>query len=109
MDRWRNEAGEELFVPAHMLLDCTTLHDERRQWCIGGFAWVPVTERLPEVRTEVLVHDGFHQRLIATLEADGVWRDGVESLRLDHVTHWMPLPPLPDVPKEPAPSDARGG
>jgi len=35
MTKWRNEAGDELTVPVHQLIDCTTLHDERRQWCIG--------------------------------------------------------------------------
>ncbi len=74
-----------------------SLHAARRAALAA--AWVRVAERVPEERVEVLVHDGFHQRLIATLER-GKWRDAVESMPLDYVTHWQPLPPLPSPPKD---------
>lgn len=98
---WRNEAGEELTVPVHMLVDCTTLIDERRQWCIGGFAWVPCAERAPNPNVEVLVHDEHHQCVLATIDSSGQWHDTIGGMWLTEVTHWMPLPPLPERAGEP--------
>ena len=51
--------------------------------------WIPVTERLPEVRVPVLVYDGEYV-------------DGREFYDLSYVskygiTHWMPLPDPPKV------------
>ena len=102
MTKWRNEAGEELTVPVHQLLDCTTMQDERRQWCIGGFAWIPCNERMPPTEGP-----GFDPIVYVWAwcadygEAnEGSW-DGVEWFfpngRLStRVTHWMPLPPGPE-------------
>ena len=49
--------------------------------------WIPVTERLPDVGTEVLVYS----------EDDGICVDyyGGDSFGYYDVTHWMPLPEPP--------------
>jgi len=56
--------------------------------------WIPVTERLPEVHSPVLVSiTESRYPTVATMSIDGEWlyREG------DHVmaTHWMPLPAPP--------------
>lgn len=53
--------------------------------------WISVEERLPEVGVEVLCClDECHSVVLAwRLKKDGEW------ICRAHVTHWMPLPPLP--------------
>jgi hypothetical protein len=61
------------------------LHDRR---------WIPVTERLPEVHSPVLVSiTESRYPTVATMSLDGEWlfREGDPVT----VTHWMPLPAPP--------------
>ena len=75
--------------------------------------WIPVTERLPELRKDVLVYDGEESvgnivfMRVWSLEQDTdflgntsgeyVWWDDERPYDLNAVTHWMPLP---DAPKD---------
>ena len=61
--------------------------------------WIPVTERLPEERVEVLVWSrcGFHETAVY-LGIPGKWRItwNHDLLEEGTVTHWMPLPKPPE-------------
>ena len=67
---------------------------EAREKELHGRRWIPVTERLPEVRSPVLVSiTESRYPTVATMSLDGEWlfREGDPVT----VTHWMPLPALP--------------
>ena len=59
--------------------------------------WVPVTERLPECGTHVLVYAGFFQPYIeaAYYCEDKKWRFTYDDAEVVGVSHWMPLPKPP--------------
>lgn len=63
--------------------------------------WIPVTERLPEPETMVLVLDRYGHMMNRTMRQ--LPTDKTPLFRPDalmpgkHVTHWMPLPETPEV------------
>lgn len=61
----------------------------------GATRWIPVGERLPEVRDRsylCVVDVRFDRYVIPRFfRPDGTWND-------NHVTHWMPIPPPPHHP-----------
>lgn len=61
--------------------------------------WISVKDRLPEDYKEVLAYDSEHKEIVIALydseyeEWDyGAWYEGA-------ITHWQPLPELPEVKK----------
>lgn len=88
----------------------------RRAWDASreaAFSWISVSDRLPEIAEGVLITDG---KEISIGQRRPVYPDypqwqwepwgfgGYEydwDLDCDHVTHWMPLPEFPGVPKMP--------
>jgi len=63
--------------------------------------WIPVTERLPEIHTNVLVVDKAHDMAVGSLEK--IWDSIVWICPFSAVddedckiTHWMPLPEPPE-------------
>lgn len=60
--------------------------------------WISVKESLPKYNEIVLVvwvkHDQIRRRGFGTLQREGVWY--VSNEGMPPVTHWMPLPELPE-------------
>lgn len=61
--------------------------------------WIPVTERLPEKDVWVLRYSAIMDAIwLAYLNSAGVWMD--ELGEVPDVTHWMPIAPPMELPKE---------
>jgi hypothetical protein len=59
--------------------------------------WIPVTERLPEDRVEVLVSSGMFAPFIEVAFYDGLFYSAWDGeTEIAAVTHWMPLPQPPE-------------
>lgn len=59
--------------------------------------WVPVSERLPDIAQEVIVHTEFDGVCAGVLDSYGEWFAPCSEYKLTRVTHWMPLPPAPEI------------
>ena len=81
--------------------------------------WIPVTELLPDPSTDVLCFVRFGSSIRQTVAGyfpvsqkdDGPceWLEFAEPEKGLHVTHWMPLPPLPfNAGAEPREASASG-
>lgn len=57
--------------------------------------WIPATERLPELFNRVIVYDKRWGVLSAMKGEDDSW-GGRNDIVIEKVTHWMPLPELPE-------------
>ena len=57
--------------------------------------WIPVTERLPEEWSRVLVYIPHIDVMTFAKMRAGSWYSTWDSMKLDHVSHWMPLPTPP--------------
>ena len=77
---------------------------EEKQATSDESKWIPVTERLPEYKTEVLTRSKMgtsgHSFAVAALwmvddEIGWVFDDGFEPQDIAEITHWMPLPEPP--------------
>lgn len=58
--------------------------------------WIPVSERLPNYREDVLVTDG-KSVCTAWLSKSNAWVRSYTSAILAGFTHWMPLPQPPNT------------
>ena len=82
----------------------------QKEWELSKPRWIPVMERLPENDTKVLAYYGFDQgdgylgmmfmRVLDYYANDPVPHFQHEDTYGLTVTHWMPLPPAPEPPKE---------
>ena len=81
-------------------IDQLTAHDATER---QDDKWIPVSERLPEDRVTILA--AFNNREILTAKyykyyegfgsVENYWR--IEGWQSGNVTHWMPIPKLPEV------------
>lgn len=71
--------------------------------------WIPVTERLPEKKraSYLCLTDGGYCKQVrwtnsiyGLVESDNWGWSIFDVPQFSHVTHWMPLPPAPEPPKE---------
>lgn len=62
-------------------------------------AWIPVSERLPEENAYVLGFDKENNDILVLKYSIGIWFPTEFPER--NVTHWMPLPDLPQEPDSP--------
>jgi hypothetical protein len=58
-------------------------------------SWIPVTERLPEKDTAVLVHTDMDGTHAASFDGEEWFCDYGGAWLFPNVTHWMPLPAPP--------------
>jgi hypothetical protein len=64
--------------------------------------WIPVSERLPERGTSVLViQDKFRPAFTGMMLEDGDWIEDGEGFQIDVPAYWMPLPPAPEQDEKP--------
>ena len=63
---------------------------EEKARAIG--AWIPCSERLPDVDVEVLATVDWSDVRIAWLKKDGTWETDEYILANDEILAWMPLP-----------------
>ena len=55
-------------------------------------AWIPVSERLPDIAQEVIVHTEFDGVCAGVLDSYGEWFAPFSEYKLIRVTSWMPMP-----------------
>ena len=58
--------------------------------------WIPVTDRLPPIGKRVLACSWMSARyIVAYISPEGGWYLSFEHSPIQNITHWMPLPELP--------------
>lgn len=63
--------------------------------------WIPCSEKLPKVDCKVLICDKTIEKPYeGCLMKNGEWTDYDFYIEPENVTHWMPLPKLPEKPKK---------
>ena len=91
------------------------MEEVEKAWCYTdeGFrevelmhnSWISVKDRLPENMQRVLVigtsmaHIAYIDKTISEIKGQFWWRDAAPGLYFDEITHWMPIPPLPEEKK----------
>ena len=59
--------------------------------------WIPVTDRLPPFGQNVLTCSTlavtYH---VAFISPDKKWHEAFGGMPVQHITHWMPLPEMPE-------------
>lgn len=98
----------------HLMDDAANAIEELQRTQMPSTKWIPVTERLPERNTRVLVHgvgnaDGFWGDQVTAIaerflfkffpssEGEETWSSPWQYFHTDYkITHWMPLPQPPE-------------
>jgi len=61
--------------------------------------WISCSERLPEENVSVICYMRIGEIVVMEYGGDG-WYCGITRYNPRAVTHWMPLPPLPEPPEK---------
>lgn len=99
LDRMMEDAADRL----EELVDRCARYAEEIAVLRGRQRWIPVTERLPEDRSNVLVVAYWHERWgvymgwCAPERVEWCVHIGIGDRDDVAVTHWMPLPAAPEV------------
>lgn len=99
LDRIMEDAADRL----EELVDRCARYAEEIAVLRGRQRWIPVTERLPEYRSNVLVVAYWHERWgvymgwCAPERVEWCVHIGIGDRDDVAVTHWMPLPAAPEV------------
>lgn len=86
-------SNRELLILSVELARLAELEAERR--------WIPVSERLPEIGFTGLCQvagNGYVIARYAPYDSEGGWTS--DEIGYCFVTHWMPLPPPPELPRD---------
>lgn len=60
--------------------------------------WIPCSERLPEKHVEVLAYSPYWGKIVVAMWGGEFWLEQWtdDDLEQSEITHWMPLPELPE-------------
>ena len=60
--------------------------------------WIPVTDRLPPFGQNVLACSNLAVTYFVAYVSpqDGKWHEAFGGMAVQHITHWMPLPEMPE-------------
>jgi hypothetical protein len=74
---------------------------EGAQWADAHPHWISVEERLPDLPLYVLILDEREEvRMARLVSYKNEWKDCEDNMFCLGVTHWMPLPALPEGGKQ---------
>ena len=99
-DSWQSEEESWMLQAADAIEElesaCNRYEKDYKDLCAYLPKWIPVTERLPSGRVEVLVSSGIFAPLIEVAFYDGLFYSAWDGkTEIVAVTHWMPLPEPP--------------
>ena len=57
--------------------------------------WIPVHDHLPDLRHVVALDQ--QRDVFIAVRITGIWFENTTGKRLNNITHWLPLPALPEV------------
>ena len=75
---------------------CNRYEKDYKALCAYLPKWIPVKERLPEKRKWVLCRCEANITEVLRYENNEWYHDPRHVYYFDFVTHWMPLPPIPE-------------
>jgi len=85
---WNPPGWQDMNCPGALPFELARLATENRELTANQSRWIPVGERLPEKPGRYPVRLGVAPPGYVTARFNGAFPE--------HITHWLPVPPLPD-------------